>query len=389
MIKRDISKVIKETFKHYPVITVTGPRQSGKTTLIQMTFKNKPYFNLEDPRLREFAINDPTAFLDQMPNGGIIDEIQHVPQLFSYIQVLVDARKKNGLFILSGSQQFSLQKSISQSLAGRTAIFHLLPLSISELKKAKKLRQKKFEPFLLDGFFPKIHSGKKQNLNIFYGSYFETYVEKDIRTLINIKDLSLFKKFVTLCAGRIGQLLNKESLARDVGISQKTVEEWLSILEASFILFRLQPYYVNVSKRLIKTPKLYFYEPGLASYLLNISNEEQLSSHPLKGNLFENLIVVEAMKHKFNFALRQNISFYRDSNNNEIDLLIETGNSLLPLEIKSSQTFHMEFVKTIENLSQPLNLVKGAVVYGGDVRQNRTNFTLLPWFSIDDFLKSN
>lgn len=385
MIQRDIEKLVKEAFKQFPVVTVTGPRQSGKTTLIKMIFKNKPYFNLEDPKLREFAKSDPVAFLEQMPNGGIIDEVQYAPELFSYIQVLVDKRKKNGMFILSGSQQFSLQKSISQSLVGRTAIFHLLPLSIAELQKADKLKQKKYEHWIIKGFFPRIHTSRI-NLNVFYGSYFETYVEKDIRTFINIKDLSLFKKFVSLCAGRIGQLLNKESLARDVGISNKTVEEWLSILEASFILFRMQPYYVNITKRLIKTPKLYFYDTGLACYLLNIGESKQLLNHPLKGNLFENLIVGEVYKHKLNHVLRQNVSFYRDSNDNEIDLLIETGSHCIPIEIKSSKTFHLEFYKTIELLSEELKLEKGALIYGGEDRQNRTNLTVVPWYLVGNYL---
>ncbi len=280
-----MAKYATTAFAKYPVITITGPRQSGKTTLARNTFTEKPYANLENPVTRQFAEEDPLAFLGQYPQGAIIDEIQRVPELLSYIQVIVDERRENSLFVLTGSQQFELMHGITQSLAGRTALLKLLPLSIAELATH-------FSPgvdeMLFKGFYPRIYD---QDIapDQAYGDYFETYVERDLRQLVNVKNLSLFQRFVKLCAGRCGQLLNLNSLANDTGISHSTAREWMTVLEASYIVFLLQPFHANIGKRLVKSPKIYFYDVGLASWLLGIEEQRQIATHPLRGGLFENM----------------------------------------------------------------------------------------------------
>lgn len=279
MIPRALAGHAASVFIKYPVVTITGPRQSGKTTLANATFPDKPYANLESPVTRQFAEEDPIGFLNQYPEGAIIDEIQRVPDLLSFIQVIVDEKQKNSLFILTGSQQFELMRGISQSLAGRTALLKLLPLSISELTSFFPLG---VDEMLFKGFYPRIYD---QNIPPYqvYGDYYETYVERDLRQLINIKNLSLFQRFIRLCAGRCGQLLNLNSLANDSGISQSTAREWMTILEASYIVFLLQPFHVNIKKRLVKSPKIYFYDVGLAGWLCGIEEERQIATHPLRG----------------------------------------------------------------------------------------------------------
>jgi len=321
MVVREISNLLRELATQYPVVTVTGPRQSGKTTLVQALFHDKPYINLELLDQREFARTDPRGFLKKIPSGAVLDEIQRVPELLSYIQGIVDEAKVNGMFILTGSQQFEVLNSISQSLAGRTALLKLLPFSITEIKKNYGFSS--INELIYKSFYPRIYD---QNLDptLAMRNYFETYIERDLRQLVQIKNLLLFQKFVRLCAGRVGQILNLNSLGNDAGVTHTTAREWLSLLEASYIVFLLEPFYRNVGKRLIKSPKLYFYDVGLASYLLGIENLTHLESHPLRGNLFENLVIAEILKFRFNQGKGNNLNFYRDSTGNEIDVIFNT-----------------------------------------------------------------
>ncbi len=388
MYKRLLEKKLIESAGQYPVVTITGPRQSGKSTLIKGTFPTKPYANLESTRTKNFAQSDPVGFLGQFPNGAAIDEIQKVPELTSDIQVMVDERKSTGQFILSGSENLVLSESVSQSLAGRTAILKLLPLTIGECRNFP-LECEGLDQFLYTGFYPRIHADCL-NPTDFYGSYVETYIERDIRNLLQVKDLSKFRLFVELCAGRIGQLLNKNSLASDVGVAASTIEHWFSILEATFICFRLQPWHHNTTKRLVKSPKLYFYDVGLASYLIGIDEVSQIRTHPLRGALFENLQVVELQKHLYNLNRHNRFYFYRDSQGNEVDLVIQKANTLLPIEIKSSQTFHNSFLKGINHLKKlKLELLKPAVVMGGTSSEHRSDFTIVPWTGLYNFLTSS
>lgn len=380
MIPRILKSVLQKLATQYPVVTVTGPRQSGKTTLCRDAFKNKPYVNLESPDIREFARNDPRGFLSSYGDGAIFDEIQRTPQLLSYLQPMVDERDEPGLFILTGSQQFEVMTTITQSLAGRTALLKLLPLSIEELTAIKEIYT--IDQLLLNGFYPRIyHSGIDPTQAL--GDYVETYVERDIRQLIAIKDLALFEKFVRLCAGRIGQLLNLQSLGNDVGISHTTARNWLTLLEASFVVFLLRPWHTNLSKRQIKSPKLYFYDVGLASYLLGAENELHINRHPLRGNLFENLIVIDALKYRYNRGKRSNLYFWRDAKGNEVDLLIESGPDVTPVEIKAGATISGDYFKGLRTFSARLPTPPGisALVYGGSDRQKRSDATV--WTASD------
>ena len=372
MITRTITQTLKKLATQYPVVTVTGPRQSGKTTLCRGTFPDKPYVNLESPDVREFALSDPRSFLAAYPHGAILDEIQRTPDLLSYLQPLVDERKEAGQFILSGSQQFEVMTTISQSLAGRTALLQLLPLSIEELGSAGIVSD--IDSLILHGFYPRIYDAGL-NPTQALGDYLQTYVERDIRQLINVKDLALFEKFVKLCAGRVGQLLNLQSLGNDVGISHTTARSWLTLLEASYVIFLLQPWHTNISTRQVKAPKLYFFDVGLAAYLLGIENELHVNRHPLRGNLFENLVVIEALKYRYHRGKRNNLHFWRDSKGNEVDLLIESGADVMPVEIKSGATISDDYFKGLRSFSARLATPPAAcsLVYGGSERQQRSN----------------
>jgi hypothetical protein len=386
MIPRQLAKHAATVFAQYPVVTITGPRQSGKTTLARATFADKPYANLESPVTRQFAEEDPVAFLGQYPEGAIIDEIQRVPDLLSYIQVIVDERRQNALFVLTGSQQFELMRGISQSLAGRTALLKLLPLSLSELAFFPPLG---IDEMLFKGFYPRIYD---QNItpSQAYGDYYETYVERDVRQLINIKNLSLFQRFIRLCAGRCGQLLNLNSLANDSGISQSTAREWMTVLEASYIVFLLQPFHENINKRLVKSPKLYFYDVGLAGWLCGIEEEKQLATHPLRGNLFENMVVMEALKYRYNHGRRNNLYFYRDSNGNEIDILYTKGQDIFPIEVKSGQTITPAYFLGLKKFSAffPDRLPwQSLLVYGGETEQFRQDTKVIRLFSLTEHLE--
>jgi predicted AAA+ superfamily ATPase len=370
MINRIVEKEAVRLSKQYPVLTIVGPRQSGKTTLCQKVFEEYSYVSLENLEEREQAIHDPKSFLARFKEPLIIDEIQRVPSILSYIQTRVDSSKKNGSYILTGSQQFELMESLSQSLAGRTAILKLLPLTIKELHDHYKIYNS-LEDYLYTGFYPRIYD---QNLNPTESNsfYLSTYVERDIRSLINIKDFLLFDRFLKVCASRTGQLLNMTSIGNECGISHNTVNQWLSLLEASFIVYRVPPHFRNFSKRIIKSPKLFFYDVGFASYLLGIEAKEQLINHPLKGALFETLAVGELLKARYNAVKGSNLFFFRDSLGNEVDCLLDHGSYCVPVEIKSSQTINESFFTNLQfynSLQQ--NAAKPVLVYAGDESYSR------------------
>lgn len=376
-VHRDIEPELIQLAKDYPVVTITGPRQSGKTTLVREVFSEMAYINLERPDTRELVEYDPLGFLEQYPNGIILDEIQRLPNLLSYIQTIVDESKQKGQFILTGSHQLELQAAVSQSLAGRTALLNLLPLSISELNKAD-IQLSTGNQYLLNGFFPRIYSDSLDSTKV-YRNYLHTYIERDVRALINLKDLSSFQKFMRLCAGRVGQIVNNSSLANEVGVSAHTIANWLSILEASFIVHLLVPYYENFGKRVIKSPKLYFTDVGLASYLLGLENLTQVARDPLRGSLFENLVIMELLKTRYNQGKDANLYYFRDSHGNEIDVVYKQANDLTPIEIKSSKTLTKGFFKGLEYFS---NLAgekysKGFLVYSGEKQQHLTKVSAL------------
>lgn len=372
MIEREISPYLKKLIKKYPVITITGPRQSGKTYLAKNTLIDYQYVNLEDLEIRSFAKNDPKGFLKKYPGKLIIDEIQRVPELTSYIQVVTDEKNQSGQFVLTGSQNFQIMDTLSQSLAGRTANLTLLPFSFNEIEK--KYKKKDFiDKLIFTGFYPRIYD-KRLNPTEMLSSYVSSYVERDLKQLSAIKNLDLFQRFMVLCAGRVGQLLNLNNISNDLGVSSNTLKEWLSLLRASYIIFLLHPFHPNINKRLVKSPKLYFYDVGLACYLLGIDNEKQLKTHPLRGQLFENLIVIEVLKHRYNNGLNNNLSFYRDSNSNEIDLIYQTADKFTAIEIKSTNTIRFDkeygrgIFKNIENIKSIMKnkLKDKVIVYSGD-----------------------
>ncbi len=363
-------------FRQYPFVTVTGPRQSGKTTLCRATFPNLRYANLEAPDQREFAESDPKGFLAQLGEGAIIDEVQHVPALLSYLQVLADELRRNSLFVLTGSEQFKLSDAISQSLAGRTALLRLLPFSIAERQRMGA--GDAIDDILFTGFYPRILDqglDPRQAL----GDYVETYVERDVRRMGEIRNLSSFRRFVRLCAGRIGLLLNLSSLGSDAGVSHTTARHWLTILEASYVVFRLPPFFANIRKRLVKAHKLYFYDVGLAGYLIGIENARQIATHPLRGPLFENMVIAEALKHRFNRGRDFNLSFFRDSRGLECDLLYETGLGIHAIEIKSGSTISSDYFTALNRVADLIPKVSAkTVVYGGNERQSRSDCQVIP-----------
>lgn len=346
---RDIEKAIITASKLYPVVVVTGPRQSGKTTLVKHLFRDMPYINLEFPDVSEMIQSDPKAFFNKYKDGVVIDEIQRVPELIRYIQGIVDEIKKKGMFILTGSNQFLLLNKITQSLAGRVALFKLLPLSLHEIDK--QLAKTDTNSIILNGFYPAVVSEKLPPY-MTYQNYYDTYIERDVREISNLKNLTDFRKFVRLCAGRTAQILNANAISNDIGLSVHTVKTWLSILEASYIIFMLPPWYDNIRKRLIRSPKIFFYDVGMACYLLGIENNTQLSRDPLRGALFENMIIMEFVKSRFNKGLDSRYHFYRDNHGNEVDLIVREANSIRGVEIKSSQTFHKDFFKGLNYLKK-------------------------------------
>lgn len=367
MIDRKLKDSIKENIAYFPIVTVTGPRQSGKTTLIRTMFPDMPYYSLENPDTLAMAINDPMAFLMQHSEGMVLDEVQNAPQLLSYLQGVVDEHRDRK-YILSGSSQFSLQNSISQSLAGRTAVLELLPVSLAELNGIAPLDDPDHLTF--SGFYPAVMAGDNVP-HLFYPAYVRTYLERDVRSLLQVKDLYRFQTFLRLCAGRVGSLFNASELSNEVGVSVNTVLSWLSILQASYIVFLLHPYFENSRKRLTKTPKLYFHDTGLACYLLGIGSEQQLASDRMRGHLFENMVIADIVKRFSNEGRVPELMFYRDSNGNEVDLLVAKGQAIEAYEIKSSATYNSSFESVFGKLTPVLDarLTRRAVVYGG--RQER------------------
>jgi uncharacterized protein len=379
---RHIALKIEEQKEKFPVIAVTGPRQSGKTTLLKNIFKNYTYISLEDLNNRLFAQDDPVGFLKKYSDKIIIDEVQQVPLLFSYIQTIVDESRQMGQFILSGSQNFQLLNHITQSLAGRVALFKLLPFDFGEMKSGNFMAENVADA-CINGFYPAIYD-RKIDPTIFYANYLQTYVERDVTELINIRDANRFRAFLALCAARVGQLLNLNSLANECGISQPTARAWLSILESSYIVFQLQPFYQNFSKRIVKSPKLYFYDTGLLCHILGIRNSDIFDDNPLRGNIFENLIISEYLKKNEHEYQHQDYWFWRDSNGHEVDLLTQNGNGFDIFEIKSTQTIGSRQFKGMDffaEISTP-RVSRKTLVYGGDENQDRTNYTVLSWRNI-------
>ena len=380
-INRNSEKELLALSMQYRAVAVVGPRQSGKTTLVRQVFPDKTYVNLENIDTRRFAMEDPRGFLSGLSEGAIINEIQRVPELFSYLQQILDENPVKGLFILTGSNNFLLLEKISQSLAGRVGYLFLLPLSLTELGKPLPATNE----LIFRGFYPELYAERSMDAGKYYDNYIRTYVERDVRLIKNIVDLYAFERFIRLCAGRTGQLLNINSLAIEVGVDNKTINSWLSVLETSFITFRLQPFHKNYNKRIVKMAKLYFYDVGLASSLLGIENKEQLALHPLRGNLFENLVVCEFLKTRFNQGKRNNLFFWRDNVGTEIDLLIEHTDRLLPVEIKSGQTITDEYFKSLNRWLKISGIDEGYVIYAGNQIQNRSNgITVLPYTELDN-----
>ncbi|MBT3382144.1 MAG: ATP-binding protein [Prolixibacteraceae bacterium] len=379
MIKREIENKILQAKDKMPVICVTGPRQSGKTTLVRYLFPGYKYYNLEFPEHRQFAQNDAVGFLNDFENGIIIDEIQRVPELLSSIQYFVDESQLNGRIIITGSQNILLMQSVSQTLAGRVALFLLLPFSISELENTI-FEEKEYEAYMVKSFFPRIYD-QNLDVNSWLQDYTNTYIERDVRQITAVKDLSLFTNFLRLCAGHIGQLVNFSTFSNNLGVDVKTVKAWMSVLETSFIIYLQPPYYRNFNKRIIKSPRLFFYDTGLACNLLGINTKKELFSHYLRGGLFESFVMSELHKYIFNHKLNAKIYFFRDSNGNEIDAIIELEGKLKAIEIKSGKTLNNDFFKSFgffDKLFDELKLEK-FLVYGGDSIQNRSMVKVLGW----------
>ena len=384
-IHRELSSVLEEAYRYFSVITVTGPRQSGKTTLIRNLFPHLPYYSLESLDIRSFAENDPIAFLNQNEEGMILDEVHNAPDLLSYIQGIVDEHPDKR-YILSGSSQFAMLKRVTQSLAGRTAVFELMPLSYSETKDLTA--DVPLDKLLFNGFYPAIYSGRNVP-EFLYPAYMKTYLDRDVPDLLQIKDMMQFHIFIKLCAGRIGSLFKASELANEIGVSPNTITSWLSVLQASYIVTLLPPYFENTSKRLTKMPKLYFLDTGLACYLLGIESPEQLSRDKMRGALFENFVVTEALKQRYNQGKESNLYFYRDSNQNEIDLLLKRNTRLYGIEIKSSMTYHKDFEKALKRIDEWVKApVDGkAVVYAGNFENTAGEIKLLNYTNMDEVLK--
>lgn len=364
MILRELQSELLDAAREYPVVTVLGPRQSGKTTLVRTAFPRKPYHSLEDPDLRALVHQDPRGFLASVPDGAVLDEVQRAPELLSYLQGRVDEDRRPGRFILSGSHQPEVQRAVSQSLAGRTAVLTLLPFSLPELRRYRR----SWAPWELiaSGAFPRLHQDRLRP-DRFFNGYLQTYVERDVRSLIQLKDLRRFQQFLTLLAGRVGQIVNYTALSNDVGVSSTTIKDWISVLQASFVVFELPPWFENIRKRVVRSPKVFFTDVGLAAHLVGIHTAEHAARDPLRGALYENLIVLEVLKARLNRGLRPELHFYRDTHGNEVDLVVRRGRDLIPIEIKSAATFTESFLRGIESFREAAGagVKDGAVLYTG------------------------
>lgn len=383
-IHRKIEETILEASKYFSVIAISGPRQSGKSTLLTQLFPLYEKYSLKDLNILDYAKNDPIAFLNQTDEGMFIDEIQRCPQLLDYIQGIVDNNPKRH-FALSGNSNFEVMKNLSESLAGRAGVFELLPMSIQEV--TGKVDLDNLNQILYNGLYPSI-CAKKNIAKFFYPSYVRTYLEKDVRDLLQMKDQIRFTKFLKLCAARIGSLFNASELGAEVGVSSKTISHWLSVLQASYLITLLPPYYENIAKRLVKSPKLYFNDPGLACYLLGIESPQQLDRDKMRGAIFENMIVMEAIKHRYNMGLEGGVCFYRDSNQNEVDLLIKQEGELTAIEVKSSMTYSSSFEKALTQIEGWIKtpISKKAIVYSGDFENTSGNINLINYRHISSIL---
>lgn len=373
MIQRSAKDKLINIASKFKAVAVTGARQSGKTTLIKKVFKNKAYLSLENPDNRNFALEDPRGFLASYPDGAILDEVQRTPLLFSYLQEILDNSKVKGLFILSGSNNFLLQQSISQTLAGRVGYLNLLPFSITELKKGKMLPSTD-DALMLKGFYPPVYDQKIPPQD-WCPNYIRTYIEKDVRQIKNITDLIIFERFMKLLAGRTGQELNSSALSVEAGVDVKTIQSWIGILESSFIIYLLKPHHKNFNKTLVKRPKVYFYDTALVCSLLGIHTAKQLSTYPTRGAIFETMVIAELVKKRTNKGLPINLFYWRDKTGHEIDLIIDDGGSLLPIEIKSGKTINSEFFKNIDYWTNLSGVKKSVLLYGGEQSQKRSNGT--------------
>lgn len=379
IVKRTLEDTIRKYIKLFPVIAVNGPRQSGKTTLLKSAFPEYQYISLENPDIRTIAEADPNSFLEKYSDKIIFDEVQRTPKLFSFLQTKVDNDKIQGQYILSGSQNFHLMQNITQSLAGRVAMFKLFPFDNQELSSADLLPVH-FETLITKGFYPALFDREIPS-DIFYQNYIETYIQRDLSELLNIRDLMAFRRFLRLCAGRAGQILNLSALAKDCGISQPTAKSWLSILESSFVVFLLEPYYENFNKRIIKSPKLYFYDTGLLCYLLNIPTAEKFSENRFMGNIFENFIIADLQKENAHHYSLQNFWFWRDSNDNEVDLISEGKGNLKIAEIKSTKTISDKLFSNLHYFAKtfPLKIDEIQLIYGGETSMTKNKVEIISW----------
>ena len=381
---RSIEDVIIEASNYFSVISVTGPRQSGKSTLLKYLFPAMPKYSMKDVNVRQFAENDPVAFLRQHPHGMFIDEIQKAPQLLEYIQGIVDDNP-DCQFLLTGSSNFELLQGLCESLPGRAGVFELLPMTYSETEST--MSELPLDEFLYNGLYPAI-CAKKNKAKLFYPSYVKTYLERDVRDLLKIKDQLQFMRFMKLCAARIGSIFNASELAPQVGVDSKTITHWLSVLQASYLVTLLPPYFENISKRLVKSPKLYFNDPGLACYLLDIESLRQLERDKMRGAIFENYVVMEVIKHRYNRGLFDGVYFYRDSNQNEVDILLKQEGEITAIEVKSSMTYHPSFEKHISKLSEWIKtpVSKKLIVYSGDFENTAGDINLINYRHLQEHL---
>ena len=383
MIKREAESELITLAKQFKAVAVVGPRQSGKTTLTRYVFSDKPYVSLENPDIRRFAQDDPRGFLSNYNTGAVIDEAQRVPELFSYLQQILDEDDTRGKFILTGSNNFLLQESISQSLAGRIAFLYLLPFTVSELAAEET---NNLNELIFRGFYPPLYD-QPINADKWYPNYIRTYIERDVRQIKNITDLNAFERFLRLCAGRTGQLLNMNSLAIESGVDNKTVASWIGVLESSFIIYRLYPHHSNFNKRMVKMPKIFFYDTGVACALLGIQKAEQLNYHPLFGNLFENFAISELLKHRYNRAKSNNLYFWRDNSGHEVDIILDTMGKLYPVEIKSGKTITDKFFQGILYWFKISGEKSGAIIYTGESAQRRSNnIDIVPWNKLNSIV---